>query len=398
MHTLLKNHSEDISQKLSATEFNTGRDSISPNLRRKLLFRHFCHFDWQEGGLPGPIKFLDRDSIEYALCQAAQHDRNEERMARLCLEKGMALIDENDGGIYQFASGKDWQQCRYSKSIAAQAGSLRLYALAYALFKEHCYLLNARKIYSYIQSELLSDDGLFKSPQIPGVIYRPGKPATNQHGEQLISTRDNGWLIESLASYYEFCGDDSALKLARQTMNTLLDKKPGCTGHPSQEDGQPKPLADLLALARACLQLYRTAADPFHLKKARLLAMEIAGHHRHREAGYACHAGSSANKPGKRQIDENICLGRFFNLLHHYSGDNQLLELARHAMRYLSAPQVALARPEEAGILLFDEELASTPLKITIMANRNDGKTHELLAQSLRAYGWYKVIHWQVNN
>ena len=108
MHTLLKSHSEDpISNfELADTSGTTSlaKVGISPRLRQKLLYMHISSFDWKEGGLKTALKFLDRDSIEYSLCQAAQHDKNEKRMARLSLSKGMNLQDPEDGGIFQFAT------------------------------------------------------------------------------------------------------------------------------------------------------------------------------------------------------------------------------------------------------------------------------------------------------
>ena len=170
MHTLLKPRSENPSTNtlLSNNCSLKGmvQSGISARLRQQLLYMHVSSFDWQLGGLKLPIKFLDRDSIEYSLSQAVTHDKNEERMARLSLQKGMQLIDANAGGIYQFATGNNWQECRYSKSIAAQAGCLRLYSLAYALFREHCYLQTTRNIHNYLYNTLLTDEGIFRSTRL----------------------------------------------------------------------------------------------------------------------------------------------------------------------------------------------------------------------------------------
>ena len=94
------------------------------------------------------------------------------------------------------------------------------------------------------------------------------------------------------------------------------------------------------------------------------------------------------------QIDENICASRFFNLLHYYTDKTEYLEMARHGLSYLAIPQVATSRMEEAGILLLDEELSTTPLKIVIVGDKNDRKADKLFQTALRTFGWYKVVHW----
>ncbi len=126
MHTLLKSQSEDPMSNVVLAD-NVGTPSvtktgISSRLRQKLLYMHVSSFDWEQGGLRTAIKFLDRDSIEYSLTQAALHDKNEERMARLSLMNGMGLLDPARGGIYQFATQNCWHQSHYSKTMAAQAG------------------------------------------------------------------------------------------------------------------------------------------------------------------------------------------------------------------------------------------------------------------------------------
>ncbi len=390
MHTLLKSHSIAPANDYLSFNSESGKDRVSANLRRKLLFRHYCNFDWNEGGAAGPIKFLDRDSIEYALCQAAHHDRNEERMARLCLDRGMALVDKNDGGIYQFASGPDWHRCRYSKSIAAQAGSLRLYSLAYSLLGEHAYLTTARKIFSYIKRELLTEAGVFRPVLIPAMV-----DAARNRELPVFIIRDNGWLLEALGSYYEFCGDRAALDTVREVMDNLVSGEHRVVDVLLNDSKGQFELIDKLSMARACLQTYRTGAQHSLLEKCESLAKGIASEHTHPAGGFCATPFRANGGKADRQLDENICAARFFNLLHHNVGDGQYLELARHGLRYLARPEVALARPEESGILLLEEELTTTPVKVTILGESSNDKANKLHQQALRAFGWYKVIHRQ---
>ena len=401
MHTLLKSHSEDpISNfELADTSGKTSlaKIGISPRLRQKLLHMHHSSFDWKEGGLKTPFKFLDRDSIEYSLCQASEHDKNEERMALLSLGKGMNLQDPEDGGIFQFSTQNCWQQSQYSKSIAAQAGSLRLYSLAYALLHEHCFLSTARKIKDYLHNVLLTEDGVFQSMSSDSIVpIHSGNTTTNKIFSPIL-TRENGWSIEALACFYEFTGEVSALTMAKNAADWILTERLACDGGFTALEGQSMStrLADNLAMARAFLQLYRTTNQSHYLKLADDTAKFICSNFINDKAGFNPVISKPEKKSAPPQIDENICLSRFLNLLHYYTDNIAHLNHAKHGLRYLAIPQIATARMEEAGILLLDEELSSTPLKITIVASQHDRNAAKIRENALRSFGWYKVIHWQ---
>lgn len=401
MHTLLKSHSQEPMSNLVLAENTESpcltKTGISPRLREKLLYMHVSSFDWAQGGLRTPIKFLDRDSIEYSLTQAVLHDKNEERMARLSLMNGIGLLDPVNGGIYQFATQNCWDQCHYSKSMAAQAGSLRLYSLAYAALHEHAFLKTARNIHDYLGKVLLTVDGVFRSTQADQVVHIDKYKSNSSLDIAQIQTRENGWAIEALATYHEFSGDQSALALAVHAAEWIISKRSLCHGGFLADNHRQSRwcLSDNLAMARAFLQLYRTTTDSRFLQLADDTAKFICAQFINASGGFNTDNIKSGRNPAAPQMDENICVSRFLNLLHYYTDKDDYLEMARHGLRYLAIPQVATSRMEEAGILLLDEELSSTPLKIIIIGDKNDDKAVKLHQTALRSFGWYKVIHWQ---
>ncbi|NKB38617.1 MAG: hypothetical protein GKR93_15895 [Gammaproteobacteria bacterium] len=392
MHTLLKSQACDpLANQVFAEPQSSSiqmKKGLSPHLRKKLLYMHISSFDWQHGGLKTPIKFLDRDSIEFSLCQSASHDKNEERMARLSLNRGMELLDLKDGGIYQFATQNGWSDCHYSKTIAAQAGSLRLYSLAFALFREHDYLKTTRHICDFLRSRSLTEEGCFRSMSGANIIELENSQ---------IRSRDNGWVCEALASCYEFTSELSALEMAKVAMNWLERNRRNDTGgfNSFNKPTANRQMSDTLAVARAALQLYRVTAEHRYLSLAEESADYIVGNFHHELGGFESGISTSAQNRDTRQIDENICLSRFLNLLHHYTERQDYLTMARHGLSYLATPAIATSRIEEAGILLLDEELNSSPVKITILANCGDRKARKLADNALRCFGWYKVIHQQ---
>ena len=398
MHTLLKSRAEDpLAARrlgLDSDPVSTPPRGLSTRLRQQLLYMHVSSFDWQDGGLLTPIKFLDRDSIEYSLCRAAGKDRNEERMARISLHKGMELVDRHDGGIYQFATHNDWRHSHYSKTLAAQAGCLRLYALAHALFGEADFRTTAEGIHAYLRDRVFTAAGVFRSMSGQTVVRPATRERRAEQASTVIRTRENGWVIEALACFHEFCGAASALDMALSAASWICTKRNADAGGFSKDEGDQSSacLADHLAMARAFLQLYRASADRQYLCRAEDTANFICERYSNTSGGFNSTAGETGANPVP-QVDENICLSRFLNLLHHYSGNDRYLAQARHGLAYLARPEVATARIEEAGILLLDEELASTPLTITIAGHSEDSRTRRLREAALRHFGWYKVIH-----
>lgn len=409
MYALLKTTVEEISKSVSVDDDQYSQYVINPklasDLKRKLLFRHIQSFDWEQGGLLSPIKFLDRDSIEYSLLQASCNDQTEARMARLTLSNSFALLDPVWGGVYQYSTRGDWVHPHYEKTMANQAGYLRIYILAYSLWQEQRFLLAANSIYDYVKRFLTSPDGAFyctQSDKINGYDtnayfssgnhqrIRAGLPKINKK----IYARENGWAIEALATLYEFTGDKSALHRAQRAANWIIKHRAlpdGGYRHDEYDEEGPY-LGDSLAMGRAFLQLYRVTGKQKWLMFACNTTDFINSLFHRQGSGFnrAIDLGE-ISRPAP-QIDENISLTRFANLLFHYTGQSRFKEISKHGLRYLITPRIANARQEDAGILLVDNELSEAPKRIVIIGEKNEPETRLLHQTALQSFGWYKKI------
>lgn len=409
MYALLKTTVEASTKSFPVDDDQNSQYVINPklacDLKRKLLFRHIQSFDWEHGGLLSPVKFLDRDSIEYSLIQASCNDQTEARMARLTLSNSFALLDPAWGGVYQYSTRGDWEHPHFEKTMANQAGYLRIYILAYSLWKEQRFLLAANSIYDYMKRFLTSPDGAFYCGQSDKINdydtyayfssdnqqrIEAGIPEINKN----IYARENGWAIEALATLYEFTGDRSALHRAQRAANWIIKHRALSGGgyrHDENDEDGPY-LGDSLAMGRAFLQLYRITGKQSWLMFACNTTDFISMQFRRRGSGYnrAIDLGE-ISRPAP-QIDENISLTRFANLLFQYTGQSRFKEISKHGLRYLITPRIANARIEEAGILLADDELNKTPIRIVIIGEKNDPQTRLLHQSALRSFGWYKQI------
>ena len=406
MHALLKSSNETpvtIERQLKLIE--QVNPVLSTECRRRLRYMHMRSFDWEQGGLLSTVKFIDRDSVEYSLVVAADHEFSEARMARLTLDNAVSLVDPVWGGVYQYSTQGKWNVPHYRKTIAAQAGHLRIYSLAYAQLKLTKYLDVTNSILSYIKKFMLSDVDAFYSGQSDNINgVNPCEYFSLDDSERLLHgipdidkrllTRENGWMVEALATHYEYCGNQQSLELAIKAANWINQ-------HCRKENGayvtnimtnKPVQLADTLAMARAMLQLYRATFDKQYLYYACESAAFMHKHFINKLCGYNTRVSMDSNSSATRQIDENISLTRFANLLSFYSNKPLFKNMTKQGLHYLCIPEVATARMEEAGILLIDREVLTSPLTININGNKEDAIVKEFINIAHRHEGWYKSI------
>jgi len=171
---------------------------------------------------------------------------------------------------------------------------------------------------------------------------------------------------------------------------------PGGGFRHDQKDPAGPYLGDTLTMGRAFLALYTVTADRKWLQRAEDAAQFISKNFKRDPAGFATAAASPNDMhPPAPQIDENVGVARFLNLLHKYTGNKQHRQMAEHAMRFLATPDVALSRNVHvAGILLADMELAGDPLHVTVVGPRQDPIARSLFQTALGTGAPYARIEW----
>ena len=95
-------------------------------------------------------KYLDWDSVEYAMSVAWQGDAGAAQMARQTLTAQLNLLDPAWGGVYQYSTGGDWKHPHFGKIMAMQAGNLRIYAEGWRQFHDPAYLHAAQEIHRFL--------------------------------------------------------------------------------------------------------------------------------------------------------------------------------------------------------------------------------------------------------
>jgi len=396
---------ENDGDETAATTAHAG--TLDADTRTTLIKRTQATYDTKLGGLDIGQKYLDRDSVEYAIGQGVAGDATEKAAALNTLDAARALFDPVWGGVYQYSTHGDWQHPHYEKLATVQAQYLRIYALAWASFARERDQQAVAEIRRYVSGFLTSPDGAFYVSQ--DADLKPGEHSTAYFNlddaqrralgtprvDRHLYALHNGQMIEALATWAEFGGDESALGAAKRAADWVIAHRSipdGGFSHDEHDDAGPY-LGDTLAMGRAFLALYRATADRAWLVRAGAAADFIAAHFVRSQGGLVS-ARTSGPIAATPQIDENISVARFANLLAAYDGKAEHGAVAENALRWLADPRVALAEITEPGILLADDEVHSDPLHLTVLADKHDAAGKELFTALQRLPPWYKRVEW----
>ena len=348
--------------------------TLPDDLRATLEVAHREAYDTQQGSLKLAQKYLDRDSVEYALLRAAAGDKTEARRARQTLNAARGLIDPVWGGMYQYSTHGDWVHPHFEKIMRTQAGALRLYAASYAQTRNVADLKSANAIRDYLLHFLRdAETGAFHGTQDADVVqgekshdyFKLGDKARRKLGMPRIDpnlyAQENGLAIEALVAHYQATRDADTLCAATVAARWVVQHRALADGrfrHGADDDGG-RFLGDTLHMARAALALHGATRDAEWLTVAQSAAAALSKHFAAEGGGYLTAMADGAVVPPPRVTEENIALARFYAALGRTTGKAEYLADGRHALRWLALPEVAGETLTEPGILLAADELAA---------------------------------------
>lgn len=383
-----------------------GPSQLAANDRAYLLRAHDRSFDSTLGGLLTAQKFIDRDSVEYALVHADRAP--ERRKAELTLTAALALMDPVWGGASQYSTGGDWSHAHFEKIMRTQAAYLRIYALAYGRLGRAADLKAAQDIQKYLFNFLRSPEGAFYVSQdadlVPGEYSREYFDLDDASRRKLGVPRidknlyadANGFAAEALATLYGVSGDRGALDAAVQATEWALKNRAGQKGairHGEPAESAPH-LSDTLAVGRAALTLYEVTGERRWLAVADRLGTLMDARLRGADAGFLTEVATPGLPLPLPDLAENIVATRFFNRLAHYTGNRAFREAALHGMKFLAGHASRQEDIEEAGILLADDELARDPVHLTVVGAKADAAARALFETALKTPGSYRRVEW----
>ena len=383
--------------------------ALSAEQRAAARQRFVEAYDTDRGGWGDVHHYLNWNAMEWCLVEGAAGDAAMAARARQTLTSGLKLIDPVWGGVYQYSTDGDWDHPHFEKIMPFQAENMRVFALAATLWREPKWLEPAQAIRRYLRDFLTSPEGAFYTSQDADVVQgehsaeffalddaarrKRGIPRIDQH----IYARENGLAITGLCALYAASGDASCLADARRAAEWVMKNRalPGGGFRHDEKDAAGPYLADTLAMARAFLALYTVTAERPWLARAQDAAAFIDAKFRAPLGFATASAAPAAPLPPKAQVDENIMLVRFANLLHHHTGDARWRAMGEHAMRFLAAPAIVDGQGfGTGGLLLADREFTTEPAHLTIVGGKGDEAARALFVAGLRGSSMTARIEW----
>ncbi len=389
---------------------------LTKDQRAQLSQDYVEQYDTKYGGWDFGHKFLQADSVEWALSENARGNEDLGKKANDTLKLAAKLIDPAWGGIYQY-SAEGWDEPHFEKIMSYQGDALRIYSLAYAQTKNQEYLKNAQAVRTFLKNFLTSPEGAFYTSQNADLVdgehsgeyFKLGDKERRAKGTPRVDKnsygRENGWAISGMVALSIATGDSAPLKEAIKAAEWIQKNRalPNGGFRHDTKDGKRLYLGDSLYMASAFLQIYAATADRKWLKSAENTGDFVRNHFTFKDAAGKTGGFITGENPSAKlfaplpQRDENVAAARFFNLLHHYTGSKTAKEASDQAMRYLASPNPLAVSPA-SSILIADYETTHAPLHLTIVGSKKDTNATALFVKAAAYPSSYKRIEWLDRN
>jgi uncharacterized protein len=382
--------------------------------RERMHARYLEAWDEELAGWGAGHKFLQVEPLDYAMLRARQGDAGSAKMARALLDRAIRIIDPVWGGMYQYSEAGSWEKPHYEKIMSIQAAALRLYAQAYAHWREPQHLAAAQAMYRFLIAHFRGPEGAFYTSQDADArgdrpmlgkdfyalddVARRAAPLprldTNRY------TRENGWAISALATLHDATGDAATLAQAVRAAEWVLAHRAlgeGGFRHGAEDPHGPY-LADNLTMGQALLDLYRSTGERRWLAQAIDSARFVVARFQSARGSFI----ASPPMPGAvgvlaeplEHLDDNIAAVRWLNLLWHYTGDKSFRQAAERGMAWATARPEANRGAFWPGLLQADRELADDPVHLAVVGGKGDAKARALYTAALAYPAAYKRAEW----
>lgn len=383
--------------------------AIAPALLDRVRASYEKQYDKDAAGWGFGHKYLDGDSVEYAMRAAARGNAVLAKRAANTLHNATALIDPVWGGMYQYSVDGVWKEPHFEKLISIQAVALREYSLGYAQTQNREELGAAESVHRYVTRFLMapstgafyvSQDADLHDGQENESYFRLADAERRKQGipriDEHVYARENGWMISAMCVYSAASGDASALGEAQRAAGWIAAHRglPGGGFRHGEADAAGPYLGDTLAMGQAFLDLYNVTGNREDLHAAEGAGRFIAAHFAPAARGTGFVTSATATDASYRphpDRDENIALVRFASMLVLASGDDRFQEMGLEAMRYLAAESIA-TQPLSAGILLASEDATQMPMHVTVVGPATNPQTMALHDAALHTIASHELI------
>lgn len=372
--------------------------ALLPALRARLAAELDATWDDAQAGWGRGQKYPYPPAILHTLLVARRSDDATARERALrTLAAAERLLDPVWGGMYQYSEGGVWDRPHFEKIASVNAGALAAFATAHRLTGDARWRRDAEDVRRYLTGMLRDPSGAFYTSQdadlgahgdaapLDGHAYfalddagrrRLGIPRI----DRAIYAQENGGFVEALCVLHEATGDPAplreALAAARAILRTHRDPAGGLRHAAEDRDGLH--LGDQAAFGRAAVALFDATGDRAWLEEAIGLAdamrarlLDAAG------GGFyvrtADPAGPGAFGEGIKPLEANAAAARFLLALHAATSRAVYRDEALRAIAAVAAPDLSARLGWRSAALLRAVEEASAPwTRATLVAAEDD--------------------------
>lgn len=165
----LQQQAEHIAQgnsEISKLSWDESNKPIQMELMHSAIDTFLLKLDWENGGKQGAPKFIMPDNW-LLLCNYYSISNNEK--VALALQTTLpkialgGIFDHVDGGFARYSVDEIWMVPHFEKMLYDNAQLIKLYSIAYAIFKNAEYKSTAEKTIDFVNENLRNPNGLYYS-------------------------------------------------------------------------------------------------------------------------------------------------------------------------------------------------------------------------------------------
>ena len=302
------------------------------SLRQELLHRHYTAFDWQNGGPPGPIKFVDVHQLELAGLLAHAGDDRARLMIKHYVRGIEQLVTVPGSGAAHYATGPAWNTPCRTRTLAGQAVVIQALVIAGRLSR------------SSAHARVVPDLARFAAARWFDTAIGDTRATTSL--DNPASPCELAWYVSALTTFAELYDSAQLRVAAHRAFNQLADLFRTHDGE-SLRSTADLTLADRVAVATLASEFSSASRDVEVAHFARRILVESAHRHAHPAGGWIQEYRDGAPP----DLDCSVDLIRTADAL-HARDEPELARLAAEGKRSLFKPEFALARTPESGLLL----------------------------------------------
>jgi len=211
---------------------------VLPRIEEHMVEQLLGAFDEEFGGWGPDTKFPLPRTVEFALVRARDQ-------ATRTLEAIQAhLLDTYGGGLYRFATNRDWSDPHREKLLDENAGRVRACARAYRYTGEESYRTAAEQTVEYLTTTLWTGDvtepssvgsqsasrsgDAFAASQLGDDQYYSLGPTDREdteppHVDETVLADRNGLAAGALLAYHAYTDDERARRYAERALDHVTD-------------------------------------------------------------------------------------------------------------------------------------------------------------------------------